>query len=65
MEQKKKYFIYLDILRLFSCIAVFLYHLNLLKGGYLAVCCFFVLSGFLSCLSQSKNPSKSITNKNY
>lgn len=54
MEQKKKYFIYLDILRLFSCIAVFLYHLNLLKGGYLAVCCFFVLSGFLSCLSQSK-----------
>ena len=54
MEQKKKYFIYLDILRLFSCIAVFLYHLNLLKGGYLAVCCFFVLSGFLSCLSQVK-----------
>lgn len=28
-----------------------MYHLNLLKGGYLAVCGFFALSGYLTCLS--------------
>ncbi|MBP3707679.1 MAG: acyltransferase [Clostridia bacterium] len=60
MEQKKKYFIYLDILRLISCIAVFLYHLNVLKGGYLAVCSFFVISSFLSCISESKRENFSL-----
>lgn len=50
-KNNKKYFRYLDIIRLFSCISIFLYHLGILKGGYLAVCIFFVLSGYLSCLS--------------
>ena len=50
-KNSRKYFKYLDIIRLFSCISIFLYHLGLLKGGYLAVCTFFVLSGYLSCVS--------------
>ena len=49
--EKKRYYQDLDYLRLFACIAVFLYHLNILKGGYLAVCMFFTLSGYLSCTS--------------
>ena len=49
--KNKKYYKYLDLIRLLSCIAVFLYHLNLLKGGYLAVCIFFVLTGYLSFVS--------------
>ena len=48
MDDKKKYYRYLDILRIFLCISVLLYHLGILKGGFLAVCSFFVLSGFLS-----------------
>lgn len=51
MSNKKKYYVKLDYLRIISCIAIFLYHLNILKGGYLAVCTFFVLSGYLSCKS--------------
>lgn len=39
----------LDIMRAYLCIAVFLYHLGLIGGGYLAVCGFFVLSGYLTC----------------
>lgn len=53
-KNKDNYFIKLDIIRVVSCIAVLLYHLNILKGGYLAVCIFFVLSGYLSCLSLFK-----------
>ena len=41
----------LDQIRLYLCLAVFLYHMNLLKGGYLAVSAFFVLSGYLSIVS--------------
>ena len=52
---EKKYYKRLDIIRVLSCIAVLLYHLNILKGGYLAVCTFFVLTGFLSCNSAFKN----------
>ena len=54
MEHIKKYYKNIDIIRLLSCIAVLLYHLNILKGGYLAVCTFFVLSGYLSCVSAFK-----------
>lgn len=43
-----KYYKELDVIRILACIAIFLYHLNILKGGYLAVCVFFVLSGYLS-----------------
>lgn len=59
---KKKYYKYLDIIRVLSCIAVFLYHLNILKGGYLAVCTFFVLTGYLSCISNIKKKDFSILN---
>ena len=52
----------LDYLRLFSCVAVFLYHLGILKGGYLAVCSFFVLSGYLAVRSFQK---KDISLKKY
>lgn len=43
-----KYNLKLDIFRIILCISVLLYHMNILKGGYLAVCCFFTLSGYLS-----------------
>ncbi len=43
---------YLDQLRVFLCFAVLLYHLGILKGEHLAVCGFFVLSGYLSTGSQ-------------
>ena len=49
--KEKVYYKKLDIIRVISCIAIFLYHLNILKGGFLAVCTFFVLSGYLSCKS--------------
>ena len=48
---KGAYFKKIDMLRLFLCTAVLLYHLEILKGGYLAVSSFFVLSGFLSIVS--------------
>ena len=49
--ENKRYYKNLDIIRIISCIAVFLYHLNILKGGFLAVCIFFVLTGYLSFIS--------------
>ena len=51
VENEKKYYKDLDFIRAISCIAVLLYHLDILKGGYLAVCTFFVLSGYLSAFS--------------
>ena len=54
MSSSKNYYKYLDFIRLLSCIAILFYHLNILKGGYLAVCTFFVLSGYLSYMSASK-----------
>ena len=50
----KRYFNYLDLLRIISCLAVLFYHLGMLSGGYLAVCSFFVLSGYLSSYSAFK-----------
>ena len=41
-------------------IGVILYLLNILKGGYLAVCTFFVLTGYLSCISSFKKEKFSI-----
>ena len=49
--ENKRYYKNLDIIRIISCIAVFLYHLNILEGGFLAVCIFFVLTGYLSFIS--------------
>ncbi len=60
---KGTYFRKIDILRLFLCLAVLLYHLEILKGGYLAVSSFFVLSGFLSIISFRSR--KSIDLKSY
>ena len=37
----KKYYKYIDVLRVIACLFVLLYHLGLSKGGYLAVCTFF------------------------
>mgnify|MGYP004654188937 FL=1 len=50
MENTKKYYKDINLIRLLACISVFLYHLGILKGGYLAVCTFFVLSGYLTCI---------------
>lgn len=49
--EEKKYFKNIDFVRLFACIMILLYHLGIVKGGYLAVCTFFVLSGYFSCIS--------------
>ncbi len=58
--KKKVYYKDLDIVRVLSCILVLLYHLNILKGGYLAVCIFFVLSGYLSIISAFRKEKFSI-----
>lgn len=60
MKGKERYK-YLDIMRIIFCIAVLLYHLNILKGGYLAVSCFFVLSAYLSGISNFKKEHFSLT----
>lgn len=54
MKEDKKYYKLLDIIRVVSCIGVLLYHLGYLQGGFLSVCSFFVLSGYLSYLSLSR-----------
>ena len=63
MRRNDKYYRDIDIIRLFACMSVFLYHLNILKGGYLAVSLFFVLSSFLSVISLGKK--KKVSFKEY
>ena len=60
LKEKENYFIYVDILRVVSCLFILLYHLKVVKGGYLAVCSFFVLSGYLSCVSALKKEKFSL-----
>ena len=60
MNERALYHRRLDIVRILSCILVLLYHLNVIKGGFLAVCTFFTLSGYLSCTSALKNKNFSI-----
>ena len=60
MSSNKKYYKDIDFIRVLSCIAILLYHLNILKGGYLAVCTFFVLSGYLSCVSAFRKDKLSL-----
>ncbi len=60
MKSEKKHYKKLNIVRDISCILVLLYHLNIVKGGFLAVCTFFTLSGYLSCMSAIKNKYFSI-----
>lgn len=57
---KKEYYKNIDLIRVLSCILILFYHLNILKGGYLVVCTFFVLSGYLSILSAYKKEKFSI-----
>ena len=57
---EKKYYERLDILRILLFISILLYHLNLIVGGYLAVCSFFVLSGYLSVKSSLDNDNFNI-----
>ena len=57
---KKKYYFKLDLLRIIACICILLYHLSILKGGYLFVCTFFVLTAYLSCISSFKKEKFSI-----
>lgn len=54
MKKGKEHYKNLDVIRAIACIAILLYHLKIVKGGYLAVCTFFVLSGYLSCVSAFK-----------
>ncbi len=59
---RRAYYRDLDILRALACVGVLLYHLGILKGGYLAVCTFFVLSGYLSTLSAAGQEKFSLKN---
>lgn len=45
---------YISLLRVIGCLAVLLYHLNILKGGFLAVSAFLVLNGYFTCKSSTK-----------
>ena len=57
MKEDSKYYMRLDVIRIIACVLVLLYHLEILKGGYLAVCTFFALSGYLVCMSSlNKEP---------
>lgn len=58
--KSSKYYKDLDVIRVLSCISVLLYHLNILKGGYLAVCIFFVITGYLSFISAYKKDKFSL-----
>ncbi len=55
--KNKNYNLNIALLRCIFCIAVLLYHTNILKGGYLAVCSFFALTGYFSVISIYKNKS--------
>ena len=60
MRDKKIYYKRLDYIRVISCIMIFLYHLHIIQGGFLAVCTFFTVSGYLSCLSALKKEKFSL-----
>lgn len=60
VNNEKKQIKRLDFIRVLSCILVLFYHLNILKGGFLAVCTFFVLSGYLTCASALKKSNFSL-----
>lgn len=55
-----KHYKYIDFIRIMACIAVLFYHIGFLKGGFLAVCTFFTLSGYLSCVTAYKKGKMNI-----
>lgn len=57
---KNIYYKDINMIRVLACIAVLAYHFQLLNGGFLAVCIFFVLSGYLSCISSFQKEKFSI-----
>jgi len=58
--KKNEYYIYLDILRAYFAFAILFYHLGVLQGGYLAVCSFFTISGYLSCRTLDRHEKVNI-----
>ena len=58
--QEKKYLIKLDYIRVIACILVLFYHLNIIKGGFLAVITFFTLSGYLTTIKALYNQNFSL-----
>ena len=48
---RNKYYNRIEIVRVLLCLCVLFYHLNIFKGGYLAVGTFFLLSGYFSASS--------------
>lgn len=56
----KKYYKDIDLFRIMLTVFVLLYHMGILKGGFLAVTCFFFLSGYLASLSLSKRGKVSV-----
>ncbi|MBQ1379133.1 MAG: acyltransferase family protein [Erysipelotrichaceae bacterium] len=48
---KRKRDPYIELIRLVCCLLVLLYHVGILKGGYLPVAVFFVLSGYFTLFS--------------
>ncbi len=55
MKKQQDYNPFIDILRIFACISIFLYHLGLFDGGYICVCSFLVISGYLSWKTADKD----------
>ena len=60
MKSNTTYYFKIDILRIILCLIIILYHLNIVNGGFLAVCTFFVLSGYLEGYFALKNNNFSI-----
>ena len=57
---EKKRYNKIDIIRVLAVASILFYHMGLLPGGYLAVCTFFVLSGFLTTISAFQKENFSI-----
>lgn len=62
MAEDKEHYILIDVIKVIACLAVLFYHFGILAGGFLAVCTFFVLSGYLAVLSASRKEKFSLVN---
>ena len=59
-NEKINYYRKLDVIRIICAIAILFYHLGYMSGGYLAVCTFFVLSGYLAVVKNIKDDNFSL-----